>query len=38
MEVDPVDLIRLGVQCARKVKVTVTGSFDDTMAAASAAW
>ncbi len=26
---DPVDLIRLGVQCAREAKVTVTGSFDD---------
>lgn len=26
---DPVDLIRLGVVCAREAKVTVTGSFDD---------
>lgn len=26
---DPVDLIRLGVKCAREAKVTVTGSFDD---------
>lgn len=26
---DPVDLIRLGVGCAREAKVTVTGSFDD---------
>ena len=26
---DPVDLIRLGVECAREAKVTVTGSFDD---------
>lgn len=26
---DPVDLIRLGVNCAREAKVTVTGSFDD---------
>ena len=26
---DPVDLIRLGVACAREAKVTVTGSFDD---------
>ena len=28
-EMDPVDLIRLGVTCAREAKVTVTGSFDD---------
>lgn len=28
-EMDPVDLIRLGVACAREAKVTVTGSFDD---------
>ncbi|MDO5853921.1 MAG: shikimate kinase [Thermoplasmata archaeon] len=28
-DMDPVDLIRLGVQCAREAKVTVTGSFDD---------
>jgi shikimate kinase len=26
---DPVELIRLGVTCAREAKVTVTGSFDD---------
>lgn len=26
---DQVDLIRLGVECAREAKVTVTGSFDD---------
>ncbi len=29
VEIDPVDLIRLGVECAREAKVTVTGSFDD---------
>ncbi len=29
LEMDPVDLIRLGVECAREAKVTVTGSFDD---------
>lgn len=29
IEMDPVDLIRLGVNCAREAKVTVTGSFDD---------
>ena len=29
VEMDPVDLIRLGVSCAREAKVTVTGSFDD---------
>ena len=28
-EMDPVDLIRLGVVCAREAHVTVTGSFDD---------
>lgn len=28
-DMDAVDLIRLGVQCAREAKVTVTGSFDD---------
>ena len=28
-EMDPVELIRLGVNCAREAKVTVTGSFDD---------
>ncbi len=28
-QMDPVDLIRLGVGCAREAKVTVTGSFDD---------
>ena len=28
-DMDPVDLIRLGVACAREAKVTVTGSFDD---------
>lgn len=28
-EMDQVDLIRLGVGCAREAKVTVTGSFDD---------
>ena len=28
-EMDQEDLIRLGVQCAREAKVTVTGSFDD---------
>ncbi len=28
-DMDPVDLIRLGVECAREAKVTVTGSFDD---------
>jgi shikimate kinase len=26
---DEVDLVRLGVKCARKAKVTVTGAFDD---------
>ena len=29
VDMDPVDLIRLGVGCAREAKVTVTGSFDD---------
>ncbi len=29
LEIDPVDLIRLGVGCAREAGVTVTGSFDD---------
>ncbi len=29
VEMDPVDLIRFGVCCAREAKVTVTGSFDD---------
>ncbi len=29
VEMDQVDLIRLGVGCAREAKVTVTGSFDD---------
>ena len=29
IEMDPVDLIRFGVRCAREAKVTVTGSFDD---------
>lgn len=29
VEMEPVDLIRLGVNCAREAKVTVTGSFDD---------
>ncbi len=29
VEMDPVDLIRLGVECAREAHVTVTGSFDD---------
>lgn len=29
VEMDPVELIRLGVNCAREAKVTVTGSFDD---------
>lgn len=29
VEMDPVDLIRIGVGCAREAKVTVTGSFDD---------
>lgn len=28
-DIDPVGLIRLGVQCAREAGVTVTGSFDD---------
>lgn len=28
-EMEPVMLIRLGVECAREAKVTVTGSFDD---------
>ena len=28
-DMDPVELIRLGVGCAREAKVTVTGSFDD---------
>lgn len=28
-DMDQVELIRLGVQCAREAKVTVTGSFDD---------
>lgn len=28
-DMDQVDLIRLGVTCAREAKVTVTGSFDD---------
>lgn len=28
-DVDPVELIRLGVGCAREAGVTVTGSFDD---------
>lgn len=28
-EMDPVELIRLGVECAREAHVTVTGSFDD---------
>lgn len=28
-EMDPVMLIKLGVECAREAKVTVTGSFDD---------
>lgn len=28
-EMDPVTLIKLGVECAREAKVTVTGSFDD---------
>lgn len=28
-EMDPVELIRLGVTCAREAHVTVTGSFDD---------
>ena len=28
-EMDPVNLIRLGVECAREAKVTITGSFDD---------
>lgn len=29
VDTDPIDLIRLGVACAREAKVTVTGSFDD---------
>ncbi len=29
LDMDPVDLIRLGVECAREARVTVTGSFDD---------
>lgn len=29
VEMDPVELIRLGVNCAREAHVTVTGSFDD---------
>lgn len=29
LEMDPVDMIRLGVECAREAGVTVTGSFDD---------
>ena len=29
VDIDPVDLIRLGVDCAREARVTVTGSFDD---------
>ena len=29
VEMDPIELIRLGVNCAREAKVTVTGSFDD---------
>ncbi len=29
IDIDPVDLIRLGVGCAREAGVTVTGSFDD---------
>ncbi len=28
-KMDPVELIRLGVRCARECKVTITGSFDD---------
>lgn len=28
-QMDPVDMIRLGVTCAREAHVTVTGSFDD---------
>jgi shikimate kinase len=28
-EMDPINLIRLGVECAREAKVTITGSFDD---------
>ena len=28
-KMDPVELIRLGVNCARECKVTITGSFDD---------
>lgn len=29
VDMDPLELIRLGVNCAREAKVTVTGSFDD---------
>lgn len=29
LDLDQVDLIRLGVECAREAHVTVTGSFDD---------
>ena len=28
-EMDTIEMIRLGVECAREAKVTVTGSFDD---------
>lgn len=28
-EMDPIMLIKLGVECAREAKVTITGSFDD---------
>ena len=28
-EMDPLDVIRLGVECAIKCKVTITGAFDD---------
>ena len=28
-KMDPIELIRLGVRCARECKVTITGSFDD---------
>lgn len=29
LELGPLELIRLGVECAREAKVTITGSFDD---------
>ena len=29
VRMDPVDMIRLGVECAKECKVTITGAFDD---------